>query len=289
VSSGTPAIVADRACLCGENPLWHPLERRLYWVDIYRGLLFRFDPAAGTHEQAYRREGQIGGFTIQADGSLLLFMDRGAIGVLRGDVLTPIVESVPGEENGRFNDVIADPEGRVFCGTMPADGHLGSLYRLDRDGRLTKLVEGLSCSNGMGFTPDLAGMYHVDSMVRTVSLFDYDRATGSLSNRRQFARLPESLGVPDGLTVDAKGFPWVAVWGGGCLIRFTPDGREERRVYFTAKQVSSIAFGGEDYRDAYVTTAGADKRGELGPGSGALFRLRPGVKGVPEHPSRVGI
>jgi D-xylono/L-arabinono-1,4-lactonase len=226
---------------------------------------------------------------VQVDGSLLLFMDRGAVAVLRSGELRMLIDSVPGEEKGRFNDVIADPEGRVFCGTMPSDGHGSSLYRLDVDGRITKVLGDVGLSNGMGFTPDRAGMYYSDTVRHTVSLFDYERSTGAIGNRRELIRLPDSLGGPDGMTVDAKGFLWVAMWGGSCLIRFTPEGREERRVYFAAKQVSSVTFAGDDCRDMYVTTAGGDKRGEMGSAAGALFRLRPGIKGVPEFLSRVGI
>jgi D-xylono/L-arabinono-1,4-lactonase len=265
------------------------MEKRVYWVDIPKGLLYRLDPSTGRHEQAFQRQGQIGGLTVQADGSLLLFMDKGAVGVLRGGELRMVVEGIPGEEKGRFNDVIADPEGRVFCGTMPTEGRPGSLYRLDPDGTLTKVREGIRCSNGMGFTPDRTGMYHAETTARTISLYDYDQSSGALANRREFVRLPGSLGMPDGMTVDAKGFPWVAVWGGGCLIRFTPGGREDRRVYFTSKLVSSIVFAGDDYRDMYVTTAGGDNRGENGSTAGALFRLRSGIKGVPEFLSRVGL
>ena len=286
--ASSPEVVADYACVCGEGPLWHPAERRLYWVDIPKGLLFRFDPAARKHEQAFHA-GQIGGFTVQSDGSLLLFMDKGAVKILRQGTLHTVHEYTPGEENSRFNDVIADPEGRVFCGTLPSDGHQGSLYRMDADGKLTKLAEGFGCANGLGFTPDCKGLYFVDSQPREVYLFDYERATGSISNRRVFARLPESLGVPDGMTVDAKGFVWVAAWGGSCVVRYTPDGKEDTRIYFTGKLVSSVTFGGDDYRDMYVTTAGGDNKKDNGPGAGALFRLRPGVKGRPEHLSRIAL
>jgi sugar lactone lactonase YvrE len=220
---------------------------------------------------------------------MLLFLNKGAVKVLSGGELTTIIESTPGEENARFNDVIADPRGRVFCGTLPADDHAGSLYRLDTNGTLTKLLGGINCSNGMGFTPDHRGLYFIDSPTHEVSLFDYDESSGDISNKRVFVRLPDSLGVPDGMTVDAKGFPWVAVWGGSCLVRYTPDGREDRRVYFTSKLVSSVIFGGDDYADAYVTSAGGDNKKDNGTSAGALFKVRTGIKGVPEFFSKVGL
>ncbi|HET6487514.1 MAG TPA: SMP-30/gluconolactonase/LRE family protein [Spirochaetia bacterium] len=287
--SPIPELLADYHCVCGEIPLWHPEERRVYWSDIPAGRLFRYDPATGRHEEAFQGE-PVGGMTLQKDGSLLLLMDRCQVCSWKDGALRPVVEKVPpGEEKARWNDAIADPEGRVYAGTLPSEGHKGSLYRLDPDGTYTRLVEGFGCSNGMGFTGDLRRFYHVDSTTRHVYLYDYQRATGAITNQRVFATLAASLGVPDGMTVDAKGFVWVAVWGGSCVIRFSPNGEEDQRVYFTGKLVSCPTFGGEDYRDLYVTLAGGEKKDVNGPGAGALFRVRPGVKGVPEFRSRIGL
>ena len=164
-------LIADYACVTGENPLWHPMEQRLYWLDIPRGRLFRFDPATGKHQQCHEG-GQVGGFTIQADRSLLLFGDRGAIRVWREGVVRTIVEEIAEERGSRFNDVIADPAGREFCGTMPKpDGTPGSLYRLGLDGTLECLFGGIGCSNGMGFTPDRKRMYFTDSKPREVYVY----------------------------------------------------------------------------------------------------------------------
>ena len=281
-----PELIADYQCGCGEGPLWHPDEQRLYWIDIASGRMFRYEPGAGTHEQCYQGE-VIGGFTIQADGALLLFMARGAVRTWRNGELTTVIEQIPDERETRFNDVIADPAGRVFCGTMPTQDRLGRLYRLDCDGTLTKLLDGIGCSNGLGFTPDRKQMYYVDSPKREVYLFDYDQATGAITNKRVFVRTPDDEGVPDGMTVDADGCIWCAKWDGGCLVRFTPDGTEERRITFPARKVSSVTFGGPDYTDIYVTTAGGTDKPNEGEGAGALFRIKPGIRGVPEFRSRI--
>jgi len=227
--------------------MWHPLEKRVYWVDIPTGRLFRYDPAAGHHEMCFQGD-QIGGFTIQADGALLLFMNHGAIRLWQGGELKTLVEEIPDERATRFNDVIADPEGRVFCGTMPTKERLGRLYRLDCDGSLRIVLEEIGCSNGMGFTPDRKAMYYTDSRVRRIYRFDYKRATGELSNQTVFVETPEDEGVPDGMTVDAEGYVWTAKWDGSCLVRYAPNGVEERRVTFPAKQVSSVVFGGERHQ-----------------------------------------
>ncbi|MDI9587266.1 MAG: SMP-30/gluconolactonase/LRE family protein [Acidobacteriota bacterium] len=283
----TPELIADYQCVCGEGPMWHPLEKRVYWVDIPQGKLFRYDPATCEHEQCYQ-DVAIGGFTVQADGALLLFMDKGMVKVWREGSVETILDGLPGEEDSRFNDVIADPEGRVFCGTMASPNHLGRLYRMDVDGSITQILDGIGCSNGMGFTPDRKQMYYTDSPLREISVFDYDQASGEITNRRVFAKT-EGDGGPDGMTVDAEGCVWSARWDGGCLVRYSPDGQEMQRVSFPAKKVSSVIFGGEDYKDIYVTTAGGDNKPAEGEGAGALFRVNLGIKGVPEFLSKVRV
>ncbi|MBN1639992.1 MAG: SMP-30/gluconolactonase/LRE family protein [Anaerolineae bacterium] len=283
-----PELIADYRCRTGEGPLWHADEQRLYWCDIPAGRIFRFTPATGLHELCY--EGDIvGGFTIQADGALLLFGARGAIVVWREGTLTTVRDEIPEERETRFNDVIADPEGRVFCGTMSTPDRPGRLYRLDPDGTLTQVVDRVGTSNGMGFTPDRRGLYYTDTRRREIYLYDYDRGSGEIANRRVFVRVPEGQGGPDGMTVDAAGYVWSARWGGGCIVRYTPGGVEERRIAFPALKVSSVTFGGPDYTDIYVTTAGGQDKETEGEGAGALFRLNLGIRGVPEFRSRIAL
>ena len=290
-----PELIADYQCHTGEGPLWHPTEKRLYWGDIPTGRMFRFDPATGRHEQFYNGD-VVGGFTIQADGSLLLFMAEGRVATWRDGELVDVIVSLPGEEGNRFNDVIADPAGRVFCGTMP-DGpdqwtqRRGTLYRLDTDGSVTAVLTGLGISNGMGFTLDGKQMYFTDTVTRCIYLFDYDESTGEITRQRVVVETPESAGLgPDGMTVDAEGHIWSAQYAGSAVYRYTPDGVEERRVGFpTAKNVTSVIFAGDDYTDMYVTTGGGQDRAANGSEAGGLFRLRPGVAGRPEFLSSVGV
>jgi D-xylonolactonase len=286
-----PELVADYQCDIAENPLWHPLEQRLYWTDTFRGRLFRYDPATGKHEQCYSGT-PVGGFTIQADGALLLFMDHGAIAVWRDGQLESLVEEIPGEHDCFFNDVIADPAGRVFCGTvaLPVGARPGRLYRLDTDGSLHQLLDNIGVSNGLGFTLDRKQLYYTDSSKRHIYLFDYNQTTGALTNQRVWLETPEGAGVPDGMTVDAQGYIWSARWDDSALYRYTPEGVLERRIEFPAKKVTSVTFGGNDLGDLYVTTAllGGTKADE-GAGAGSLLCLRLGICGVPEFFSRVDI
>lgn len=287
-----PELIADYDCDTGEGPLWHPMEKRLYWLDITNPRMFWYDPATGQHEQ-FDVGRQVGGFTIQADGSLLLFMDRGSIGTWRNGKLRIIVEEIPDERESRFNDVFADSMGRVFCGTMPTKDRLGRLYRLDRDASLHMILYNVGCSNGMALSLDRKTLYYTDSETYEIYKYGYDEATGRLSNRRTFVKNPVEDGLPDGMTVDAHGNVWSAHWGGSCLIRYDREGNETMRIGFPARRVSSVVFGGDDYTDMYVTTAnsvlseGTNKADE-GERAGALFRLRiPGVRGLPEYYSRI--
>ena len=283
-----PELIADYACIVGEGPLWHAAEQCVYWVDILQGRLFRYHPASGAHEMCFEGD-PLGGFTIQADGALLLFMARGTIKIWRDGVFTTVIAEIPEERETRFNDVFADPAGRVFCGTMPTADRLGRLYRLDLDGTLVRLLDGIGCSNGMGLTPDHRQLYYTDSEAHEIYLFDYDVASGAIGNQRVFAAVAPNEGIPDGMTVDAQGYVWSARWDGGCLVRYTPEGVLERQISFPAKKVSSVIFGGLDYTDMYVTTAGGDNKPAEGEGAGALFRLNLGIQGVPEFLSRVAV
>lgn len=283
-----PELIADYNCVVGEGPLWHPTERCVYWVDIPQGRIFRYDPASGEHSQIFEGP-QVGGFTIQSDGSLLLFMERGAVASLRDGKLEYHIEHIEAERETRFNDVIADPAGRVFCGTMPAPDHAGSLYRLDTDGAITQVLSGIGISNGMGFTPDAKRMYYTDSPTHNIYIFDYDVDTGELANQRVFVNTGESDGIPDGMTVDAAGYVWSARWDGSSLVRYSPSGAQERRIWFPARKVSSVAFGGDDYTDMYITTAGGQNKTSEGSGAGCLYRLNLGIAGKPEYLSRIGL
>jgi len=282
-------MIADYACVVGEGPLWHPVEQRVYWTDIDTGRLFHYDPNTDAHGVIYQGP-KVGGFTLQEDGSLLLFMDSGAVRVWRdGAFGETIHDEILDERTTRFNDVIADPMGRVFCGTMPNADRLGRLYRMDHSGELTIVRDGVGCSNGMGFTTDLTTMYYTDTAARTIFRFAYNAEDGAISDETVFVRVAEGQGGPDGLTLDADGNVWSARWGGGCLVcHAAKDSRELHRIPFPVPKVSSAIFGGPDLTDLYVTTAGGDRKETDGPFAGALFRVRiPGIRGVPEFRSRI--
>jgi D-xylono/L-arabinono-1,4-lactonase len=263
--------VADTRAHTGEGPLWHPDEQRLYWVDIPAGRLYRCDPSTEEYELAYETDGSpIGGFTIEADGALLLFTRGTVERWAPGDATAEPVAEIYADT--RFNDVIADPEGRVFCGTMPSKDALGNLYRLDPAGTSTVVLEDVDIANGMGFSNDQQTFYFTESEAHRIYAFDYDRETGALSNERTFLETPDDDGVPDGMTVDEEGYVWSARWNGGRVVRYNRDGAPVDEIDLPARKVSCPTFGGPAYRDLYLTTALTDGDwADEGDGAGALF------------------
>jgi D-xylonolactonase len=284
-----PQVVADTACQTGEGPIWHAARKLLYWLDIPTGRLFQYDPAGGRYALALKDDDPIGAVTVEADGALLLFQAAGRVRRWAGEALTTLVDELPGHGTHRFNDAVADPEGRVFAGMMaPGHGDCDVLYRLDRDRSATRILGGVGRTNGLGFSPDGGYLYYTDTHRREIYRFDYDRATGRLSGQEVLVRTPDDAGSPDGLAVDAEGCLWSAMWGGGCVLRFRPDGCEDGRIDLPTPRVTSVAFGGAGLDTLFVTTAGGDRKDQFGEHAGALFRIDPGVCGRPEFLSRLG-
>ncbi|HCD99676.1 MAG TPA: gluconolaconase [Armatimonadetes bacterium] len=273
-------------CHLGEGPLWHPTERSLYWCDIEAGSLHRWTPGREDH-RSWNVARQLGGFTFQADGSVLLFCEEGRVRRMREGAVAEVAALPSDPFPGRFNDVSADPAGGVVCGTMPRDGRLGALYRLSPAGHFQVLATEVGCSNGIGFSPSGDRMYFVDSPLRRVDVWDFDPTEGCASNRRPLADFGDLPGVPDGLTVDAEGCLWVAFWDGSAVWRLSADGERLARVEAPTRRPTSVAIGGPDGRTAYVTSYGGPAQDPDDPLAGLLFAFPAGVEGKAEHLSRI--
>lgn len=293
IETHRPEIIIDCNLSNAENPLWHPHHQYLYWTDIPCGEMFRYYPQTDTYEQIYSGE-PVGGFTIQEDGSLLLFKTKGTVEIWNDGEITTVIDSIPEAINTRFNDAIADPEGRVYSGIIATKNNSGQLYRINTDGSYDVVAKDLLLPNGMGFDREYKYLYLTDSILRTIYRFDYDRATGNLSNRQPFVEIPENEGVPDGMTVDNEDHIWSARWDGGHLYRYSPDGEEVMRIQLPTDKVSCVTFGGENYDRMFISSARNGEKCEVfrdkwQPDSpaGDIFHLQTGIKGKPESLSRI--
>jgi len=281
-------LLVDAHAVVGEGPAWDAALRRLVWVDILQGLVHLYDPVAGDDEVAEVGKA-VGAAVPRASGGLVLALEDGfAAFDPVSEELTPLAPVEADQPGLRMNDGKCDRAGRFWAGSMEWDGAhpAGSLYRLDPDHRVTRMVEGVRISNGLGWSPDERSMYYIDTPTHRVDVFDFDLEGGSIAGRRTLVELPREWGQPDGMTVDAEGFLWVAFWGGWSVRRLAPDGTLAATLRLPVSQVSSCTFGGPDGTDLYITSA-TDKLTEVQlraePHAGALFRARPGVAGGPTH------
>ncbi|MFK8182707.1 MAG: SMP-30/gluconolactonase/LRE family protein, partial [Phormidesmis sp.] len=182
MSSLIPKVLVNCHYHHPEKPLWHSQHQSVYWTDIPNGRLFRCQPRFDGYEQIYLGE-PVGGFTIQADGGLLLLKTNGTIERWNKGKVSTVVEEISDAKGARFNDAIADPEGRVFSGTMATEYSPGRFYRIDTNGSVHELFQNMRVPSGMGFSPDYKKFYLTDSEQRTIFSCDYDRVTGHLSNQ----------------------------------------------------------------------------------------------------------
>lgn len=303
-------------CILGENPLWNPNDGCIYWEDIEGKKVHRLDSVTGQHVVLYDEskldEGQkVGGFTFQANCDLLLFRERDfALLKPHGDVVVvekSIEEVARCREGGleRFNDVIADPLGRVLAGSIGVDATKGGLYLVDLDGSVTPLWQGTQISNGMGFAPpDWETFYWTDSTLSTIFRFPFDPATGEIGGRPYhedgrvnedfvFYRAPKVEGTTDGLTIDKNGNIWSARWDGNAIVKIEPNGEkvEDATIAIPVRNVTSLCFGGAKLDRFYITPARLNHdEQEISLArdvDGSLYRIAAGTSGPPEFQSRI--
>ncbi|MGB3766198.1 MAG: SMP-30/gluconolactonase/LRE family protein [Phormidesmis sp.] len=282
----TPSVLIGCNDHNAENPIWHPQHRCLYWSDIPEGRLFRYDPKDQEYEQIYSGE-PVGGFTIQADGALLLFKTEGTVEIWKEGDIIPVIPSIPEAKGTRFNDAIADRKGRVYSGIMATEDTPGRLYRIDLDGSYHAVVEDLLVPNGMAFDLDYTHFYLTDSEKRIIYRFDYDEETGELSNQTTHLTTPENDGIPDGMTIDAAGHLWSARWNGSGIHHYHPTGKHHSKIELPVKKVSCITFGGDNYDSIFISTARGDdptpEESRYSNAAGDIFHMKSDVKGRPER------
>ncbi len=278
--------IANYHCKCGENPLWLDSAGLFFWEDIPTCRVFQYDPATGQHQVIHEGDQNVGGFTFQEDGKLLLFRERDIARLDDEGKATPIIDF---EDEGvpRFNDVMAGPDGRVLAGTMGKDQR-GGLYLVDHDGTITNLWRGTNCSNGMAFTEDLATLYWTDSTAKVIYACDYDRATGKPSNRRTLVEVPQGEGTPDGMTLDTDGRLISTRFGGAGVFVYSPQGKLIEKIPMPVEKITSCILGGPALHDLYITTAGGDPDKPDGE-AGSLYRIQNFAQGRPEFRSKLRV
>lgn len=281
-----PDIAFDAGATLGEGPVWDEEQQTLLWVDILPGLVHRSDPAAGS-DDIFGVGKPVGSASLRRNGGLVLAVEDGFAlldpGWQRLEQVAVIDHPGP---PARFNEGKCDPAGRFLAGTMAYDqtAGAGSLYRLDPGLAVTKLLDGVTISNGLAWSADAATMYYIDSPTQGVDAFHYDIETGRLANRRRVVDIPAAAGLPDGMTIDADGCLWVALYGGSAVHRYAPDGRLDATVSFPATNITCPVFGGREFHQLYVTSArdGLDERQLAAqPHAGAVFAVDVGARGLP--------
>ena len=253
----------------------------LFFSDVTNGGVYRRAPDGTISTVVPRRRG-VGGIALHADGGVVI---SGKDVCHVKDGTTHMLfrrDDIPG-----FNDLFTDSAGRVYVGSLRSDPFKpgtrvpGELWRIDGEGKVVQLYGEVGLTNGIGFSPDGRLLYHADSAAQHLIVHDV-APDGSCSNRRSIATI--AVGGPDGLAVDEAGALWIAIYDGGCVARYTPDGKLDRKIDVPAKAVTSLCFGGPDRRDLYIVTADNTEAPER---KGTIFRTRVDVAGLPAPLARV--
>ena len=278
-----PEVVIGPGARLGEGPVWDARSGRLAWIDVLSSQILLTDVATPQTE-VIEVPSHVGAVAPRAAGGFVAALQDGFWVVGDGPTrrITSVAEAGP---SLRFNDGKCDPAGRFWAGTMAYDEKpgAGALYRLDPDGRASLVLDGVTISNGLAWSLDGLTMYYIDTPTRRIDAFSFSPGTGEISDRRPVISIPAELGLPDGLTIDAEGGLWVALWGGAAVHRYV-DGRLDAVVTLPISQPTSCAFGGENLDELYVTSAREGlslEQREAQPLAGAVFRVRPGVRGLP--------
>jgi sugar lactone lactonase YvrE len=282
--------VLDSGCALGEGPYYDQPGGRLLFVDIIDRKGFILSPGSG----------ELTTLEFPEPVSAIIPRSRGGyIATLASRVVTtdgtgPITDFAVADTNPkcRSNEARTDTRGRLWLGTMqnnigpnredlPVTSSIGTLHRIDADGRATLFLEGIGISNTLVWSPDDRTLYFADTVLNRIEAWDFDAQAGAISNRRPFVE--GGPGGPDGSAIDEEGCVWNARWGASCLIRYRPDGTEDRRIDLPCIQPTSCVFGGADLSTLYITSArvGLTEPGQL---DGAVLAIQPGVKGLPCHP-----
>jgi sugar lactone lactonase YvrE len=279
-------IALDARADLAEGPWWDEQRKELLWVDIFAGRVHMLDPASGRDRVIDVRQ-PIGMVARRRSGGLVCAV-RDGIGFIdpEGQTFELAAPIETANRGNRMNDGACDPAGRLWAGTMATDltPAAGSLYRISTTLQVTPVLSSVSISNGLDWSPDGRTFYYTDSTTRRLDAYDFDVDTGEISNHRPLAELPDPVATPDGMAVDAEGTIWVAMWDGGCVQRFSPEGALLETHELPISRPTSVAFGGPALDQLFITSARnglSSRQQQEQPHAGAIFVLEPGVTGLP--------
>jgi sugar lactone lactonase YvrE len=283
----TSGCVLNVKANLAEGPVWLDDRRLLLWVDIESSLVCMFDPTTSKN-QTWKLPSHVGCVAPTTKGDFLAATQQGFV---RFDPDTGDVRSIVDPEadipRNRFNDGKCDPQGRFWAGTISYDRtpEAASLYRLDSELSVHKMLSHVSTSNGLTWSLDGKTFYYIDTPTRRVDAFDFESETGEINNRRTILRVPEDIGKPDGMTIDSEGMLWIALWGGWAVTRWDPHmGQMIGKVQVPVERVSSCCFGGDGYDTLFITTARtglSTEAVEKQPLAGGIFAAQTGHRGFP--------
>jgi len=286
-------VVHDEPMAVGEGPLWHPGESNLYWVDIDGFRVHRLRPASGEHV-SWRMESEPSALAIHHGGGLVVATRTGFVHLdTKHDKITPIAPAPYDTTKFRFNDGRVDPAGRFWVGTMyePRDQQAAQMFFLERGEVRMAWSGGMTNSNGLGFSPDGRLMYHADTTAHRVDRYEFDVRCGGASKPQVFQQFATDKkaadygGRPDGAAVDSQGNYWCAMFEGARVLCFAPDGMLLREVKLPVRCPTMVAFGGDDLKTLYITSASHNRPAEelaQYPLTGRVLSLRVDVAGRPE-------
>jgi len=277
--SDVRVIERDRRDRLGEGLLWSAREAALYWVDILGARVNRLDLASGRIDD-WSMPDTIGWLIERERGGFIAGLGRAFVSLTFDPLIIETIAAPEPERDGnRFNDAKADAAGRIWAGSMPftCDRPSGAFYRLDPDGRATRIEDGYTIPNGPAIGDGF--LFHTDTALDTIFRYPVND-DGSVGRREAHIVFEPDWGHPDGMTIDAEGHLWVACWGGSCVARFDPAGRRERTIALPASQITNVAFAGDALDRMFVTSA-ADGVDE--PQAGCLFEVDPGCRGIPPY------
>lgn len=278
----------------GETPVWDDRTSSLYWVDIRSGLVHRWETES--NRLSAHQFNDLATFVALTRDSRLIVGTRKSVGYLdfENHGFARLVDIEHDKPHNRINEARCDRQGRLWFGSM-RDGDRrpdGALYQLESDASVTIRLEGITVPNSLAWSPDGRFMYFADTSQHTIQQFKFEPETGTIGAPEPFADLSENQGRPDGSAIDAEGCLWNAQPGSGRVVRYTPDGREDRIVHFPVRDVTALCFGGADLRTLFVTSATQRlSANELAaaPQSGCVFAVRCEISGLPEPRCVLGV